>query len=263
MKKLLLLLALIAMASESFAQNATAAGVSLQKNQNEAPAAPYSCQSTYTSGTGQTYLSFCVTQNGNLANFNSPYAYSQLYANAEGYAVCDYDSNYSYYDWGQYGDSGNWLSSTITQPNGPNTFPLTIKRTTSDGNWTLTQVFSRNTTNPSVNIKMTLRNNSVVGRTAYFMRYADIDADSKTFNEFDGGRGSVWGYQSGSTGLMMRQSWAYGMGTWVISSVPFNPCSFQHEGIPYMGDAKGMATWMQSLKPNSSMNVNVEYRPMN
>ena len=262
MKRFLLLLVPIALTAASFAQNVPA-GASPQKNHNQSPAAPYSCQSTYTSGSGQTYLTFCVTQNGNLANFQSPYAYTQLYANAEGYAICDYGSNYSYYDWGQYGDSGNWQASTITQPNGPNTFPLTVKRTTSDGNWTLTQAFSLNKTTPSVSVKMTLRNNSVVSRTAYFMRFADIDANSTTFNEFDGGVSSVWGYQSGATGLMMRQSWSYGMGTWVLSSLPGNPCSFQHEGIPYLGDAKGMATWYHGLAPNSSMTVSVEYRPIN
>jgi len=245
------------------AQNASAGDVLSQKTQNSAPAAPYACLSTYTSGSGQTYLSFCVTQNGNLANFYSPSGYHQLYANAEGYAVCDYDYNYSYYDWGQYGDSGNWQNATISQPNGANTFPLTIKRTTSDGNWTLTQAFSRNANTPSVTVKMTLRNSSAVARTAYFMRFADIDADNRTTNEFEGGMASIWGYQSGSTGLMMRESWTYSMGTWVLSSLPGNPCSLQHEGIPYLGDAKGMATWFHGLAANSSMTVSVEYRPIN
>jgi hypothetical protein len=198
-----------------------------------------------------------------LADFYSPSGYHQLYANAEGYAVCDYDYNYSYYDWGQYGDSGNWQNATISQPNGANTFPLTIKRTTSDGNWTLTQVFSRNATTPSVTVKMTLRNSSGVARTAYFMRFADIDADNRTTNEFEGGMASIWGYQSGSTGLMMRESWTYSMGAWVLSSLPGNPCSLQHEGIPYLGDAKGMATWFHGLAANSSMTVSVEYRPIN
>jgi len=261
MRKVLLLLNLITLVAAGFAQDA-APSVSRQKTQNEAPDAPYACQSTYTSGCGQTYLSFCVTQNGNLANFSSPSGYNQLYANAEGYAVCDYDSNYSYYDWGQYGDSGNWQNSIVTQPKGPNTFPLTIKRTTSDGVWTLTQAFSRNTTTPAVKITMTLKNNSEVSRTAYFMRFADIDADNKTFNEFDGGTFSIWGYQSGSTGLMMRESWTYGMGAWVLSALPWNPCSFEHEGIPYLGDGKGLVTWYHGLSAKSSMAVSVEYRPI-
>lgn len=263
MKKATLLLGLITLAAAGFAQGAPPAGVSAQKTLNGAPDAPYACQSTYTSGSGQTYLSFCVTQNGNLADFVSPSPYKQMYANAEGYAVCDYDYNYSYYDWGQYGDSGNWSNSTVTQPNGPNTFPLTIKRNTSNGQWTLTQVFSRSTATPSVKIAMTLKNNTGVTKTAYFMRFADIDADDKTSNEFDGGRSSIWGYQSGSTGLMMRESGTYSMGAWVLSALPGNPCSFQHEGIPYFGDGKGMVTWFHGLAANSSMTVNVEYRPIN
>jgi len=90
--------------------------------------------------------------------------------------MCDLtNGNYvGYHDCGIYGDSG-WRASTLTQPNGLNTFPLTIKRTTSDGIWTLTQAFSRSTTAPSVKIATALRNNSAVGKWAYFERFADID----------------------------------------------------------------------------------------
>lgn len=218
MKKFLLLL-IATLSTVAVAQQSQSAVALFQQKNDAQSLSSMACQSTFTSGSGQTYLSFCVTQNGNLGTFYSPSNYRQLYPGAEGYAICDWtNNNYSYRDFGLYGDSGNWLNSTIVQPNGPNTFPLTIKRTTSDGIWTLTQVFSRSTTTPSVKITMTLRNNSGVGRSAYFERFADIDAWGISFNEFDGATASVWGYQSGGNGLMMRESWPYSIGTWVLSS---------------------------------------------
>ena len=262
MKKTLLLAIAIALSVAALAQDTKSAGNLAAQKDAANLLSNMACQSTFTSGSGQSYLSFCVTQNGNLGTFYSPSGYRQLYPGAEGYAVCDVNSNYNYHDWGTYGDSGNWLDSTVIQPNGLNTFPLTIKRTTSDGVWTLTQAFSRNTTNPSVKITMTLRNNSAVDRAAYFMRFADIDAQNISFNVFDGASASIWGYISGSNGLMMRGSWPYGMGTWVLSGYPANPCSPQHEGIPYLGDGAGLTTWEHYLPAKSSMIVSVEYRPI-
>ena len=262
MKKFLVMLIAMISGAAVAQQTQSAADLFQQKNEVQ-PLSSMACQSTFTSGSGQTYLSFCVTQNGNLGTFYSPSGYRQLYPGGEGYAICDWsNNNYSYRDFGLYGDSGNWLSSTTVQPNGPNTFPLTIKRTTSDGVWTLTQVFSRNTNTPSVKITMTLRNNSGAGRAAYFERFADIDASGISFNEFDGATASVWGYQSGRNGLMMRESWPYGMGTWVLSGPPADPCTLQQEGIPYLGDGTVLSTWEHTVPAQSSMTVSVEYRPI-
>src|SRR5213594_1450398 len=101
------------------------------------------CQSFYTSGSGSSYMKFCVTTNGNIAKFESPQGFTQMYA--EGYGVCDNtipSSGYwvDYYDH-EYTGSGNWATPVVVQPNGPNTFPLKIVRSSSDGLWTLTQTF--------------------------------------------------------------------------------------------------------------------------
>src|SRR5215469_17176886 len=98
------------------------------------PAAPWNCYATFNTA----LPNFCVTVNGNVGNFYYPAGYSQIYT--DGYGICD--SGYSYYDIGT-NNSGNWQASTIIEPGGPNTLPLTIKRTTSDGVWTLTQIFTR------------------------------------------------------------------------------------------------------------------------
>src|SRR5215472_1883892 len=93
------------------------------------------CYSTYTAGAGVKSLSFCITSTGNIMQLQNPAGY--YYISSEGYALCSsydpsdtaplpvaYDAAYFESDWG---------SPTITQPNGPNTFPLTIVRVSTGG----------------------------------------------------------------------------------------------------------------------------------
>ena len=166
-----------------------------------------SCQSTFTSFAGNSYLSFCVSGNGNVSTLESPKTFSQIFLGGEGYGICDMTKQVSYDDWGVYGDSNNWFDSVLTQPNGPNTFPLTITRSTLDGAWTLKQVFSRNSSAPSVTIKMTLKNNSSASKSVELARFADIDADGTSDGDsFDYNRLSSWGSQHSALGhgLMMH-----------------------------------------------------------
>jgi hypothetical protein len=93
------------------------------------------CFASYTAGSGPTFLSFCVTNTGNIMQLQSPAGVYHI--SSEGYAVCSsydpsnlaplpvaYDAAYFESDWG---------APTITQPNGPNTFPLTIVRSSTGG----------------------------------------------------------------------------------------------------------------------------------
>src|SRR5690349_7334852 len=118
------LLIIVMCAICTFAQAQTAAA---SKTKAASPANT-GCYATF----GQALPSFCVSANGNIETFYYPNSVSQIYT--DGYGVCDFtgSSTVSYYDVGE-ADSGNWQNSVITEPNGANTFPLTIKRTTSDG----------------------------------------------------------------------------------------------------------------------------------
>jgi hypothetical protein len=87
-----------------------------------------------------SFLSFCVTVNGNIASIQSPSGFDQVAQGGvgEGYGVCDISTGISYYDW-SYVDSGTWgapvlLSSTAAE--------VKIARTTTDGLWTLTQTIA-------------------------------------------------------------------------------------------------------------------------
>ena len=260
MKKHLVFAAVVTLAVSALAQ-------SRNKDSKSAPLSTDVCQSTFTSGSGLSYLSFCTTQNGNVAKFESPQSYSQLAIGGEGYGFCDTtNGNVRYYDWGTYGDSGNWLAPTTVQPNGPNTFPLTIKRITSDGIWTLTQVFSRSTTTPAVKVTMTLQNNSGVTRQAYLERFADIDANgSSSDNWFSADWFGAWG--STLTGLMMRATTLEGLslGARLVPPANTDPCNITLlSGLPYYGDAAALILWAyygpNSIPSQNSKTASLEYR---
>jgi hypothetical protein len=54
-------------------------------------------------------MEFCVSVNGNVISFQSPAGieYLDLGTLAEGYGICDFTSGTSYYDYSDYGISGN------------------------------------------------------------------------------------------------------------------------------------------------------------
>src|SRR5664279_1736544 len=172
-------------------------------SKNSSNAATSDCQSTFTSGNGPTFMEFCVTQNGNVTEFQSPVGVEHIREGdiVEGYGICDFTNLTRYFDWADGGDSGNWLNAVRTQPHGANTFPLKITRTTSDGIFTLTQTFTQNTAERIVKIAMSLKNNTAIPRDFALVRDADIDAnnanDGTFMNTFDFDRESAWGYNAG------------------------------------------------------------------
>lgn len=125
------------------------------------------CFSTYTSGALGNYLKFCVSADGVIADFESPSfttpfgigTFTEM-GGEEGYVIGSACGTVSPVTNGAEGgpfESG-FGAPTITQPNGSNTFPLTITRSTMDGVFQLTQSYSRNSTEDEVIITMTLKN---------------------------------------------------------------------------------------------------------
>jgi hypothetical protein len=152
-----------------------------------APAAATDCFATFTSGSGATAFNFCVTQNGNVLSLESPAGAEHIRVGVfmEGYAICDHTLGLRYWDLGDYSPNGTFSAPTITQPNGPNTLPLTITRNTWDSIYTLKQTFSRNVQDRSVLVTMALTNNDITftgNRSVSFWRAADFDVDGNIFN---------------------------------------------------------------------------------
>ncbi len=255
MKKLFLTAALVALTIAAFAQNAKNLGPRAQGDENSVQRLTNTqCQSTFISGSGSTYMNVCTSANGNISRIQTPSGWDQLYFGAEGYGICDETNYYGYYDWGQYGDSGNWMAATINQPNGPNTFPLTITRTTSDGVFTLTQAFSQNKTTPAIKVTMTLKNNSDIPRLTFRLN-----------NTFESTEFSAWGTTpgGGGNGLIARGSsskqWRQAH---VVSAGFQDPCNPTLMSTPYNGDGASLLIWQPDLPAHSSLTVSMDYRPL-
>jgi hypothetical protein len=133
------------------------------------------CAYKFTTGSGATYLQFCVSVNGNIVEFESPEGVEQINQGSvyEGYGFCDQVPEVGYYDYAAGGDSGNWGAPVKLSQTGTS---VKIQRTTNDGIWTLTQTLSLvGGDNPYAKILMTLRNNSGVTKGVAMYRYADSD----------------------------------------------------------------------------------------
>jgi len=179
-RKLLFLVVLSTLSSWVVAQ----AGNRSDKTIAVVTPADTTCAYTFHSGSNWTETQFCVTANGNITQFSNPVGSDNIAGvwPSEGYGICDFfpATPVAYYDYAT-NDSANWgptsvLSSTATS--------VKLVRTTSDGLWQLTQTITElpaTVQSPaSAKVTMALKNLTAVPRTAYLMRFADIDA----FNQF-------------------------------------------------------------------------------
>jgi hypothetical protein len=151
------------------------------------PPSTIDCFATFTSGSGPTAFNFCVTANGNVLRLEAPAGVEHIRIGTfmEGYAICDHTLHLRYWDLGGFVPNGDFQAPTIVQPNGPNTLPLTITRTTWDFIYTLKQIFSRSPQERSVSVSMTLTNNDLTftgPRSVSLWRGADFDVDGNTQN---------------------------------------------------------------------------------
>jgi hypothetical protein len=150
------------------------------------------CFSTYTRGTGPGFLRICVSDRGNILQFESPEFTHHLTA-GEGYAVCTDGNDLHGYDAGVA--QAGFGDPAITQPKGPNTFPLTIVRTTTDGVFMLAQSFTLNASKQELSITMTLTNlldTDVSG--VILQRYFDGNVNNTRLNRYASTIDSVWAW---------------------------------------------------------------------
>lgn len=194
------------------------------------------CFSTYNAGTSNAPVTFCITENGNIASI---VAGDVMLNGAEGYAICPFNGE-SFYDLGAYGDSGNWQASAITQPKGPNTFPLTISRTSTSGFVNIVQVFSFSSAKKGVKVTMTVT--GVSGGA--LIRYADVSGDGRE-------RGDVAlrsAFVVSQFGLMAAPAPNQFVRAKLLFGGPGqDPCNpTQPAQLPYMGDSALEIVWVLS-----------------
>jgi hypothetical protein len=177
---------------------------------SESPFATDDCSYTFTSGTNNTFLTYCVTVNGNIMQLKTPVGVPQISTttDGEGYGVCDVTGGIvAYSDYGTMGTTTNWNPASLLSLTGTS---VKIARTTSDGIWTLTQTITQVASNSSLKIGMVLKNNTAAARSVFVLRYADVDAAGQDMDNLDGTHNSAMAWTStppGTTngfGLMLQ-----------------------------------------------------------
>jgi len=213
------------------------------------------CQSVFKAGSGSTYIEFHVGPNGNVTYLQTGTSGVVINGN-EGYVIC-VNTGAAYYDLGGYGDSGNWQAAVVSQPHGPNTFPLSITRTTADGVYTLTQTYAWGNSKTGAKISMVVQSDN--GNQYDLVRYAE-------FSQPNGwaAQSSITAYAwvNGAIGLLMAPSSVNrvrsGLGQAGISP---GPCT-GGVGVPspYQGQADTMLGWtLDGRKTNTATLV---YSPL-
>ena len=152
------------------------------------------CDNVYNFGAGATAWSICISRHGNVISMICPGGQEHVRIGTfrEGYILRDNFAGTTFWDTGA--SEAGFGAPVIVQPNGANTFPLTICRVTTDGNWRLcTQAFVKNNAEKEVKFTMRLTNLSGLARSANLCRYADFDVDNTVPGDiFDRSTDSVW-----------------------------------------------------------------------
>jgi hypothetical protein len=220
------------------------------------------CSFTFTSGSGNKFLKYCVTKNGNIVQFQSPLG-TEFIATApagEGYAFCNFDTSTPYFDYAGYGDSGNWKAATTVSSSST---AVTIRRGTADGIFTLTQTITQNAGQALAQVSMTLKNNTTTSRHVGLLRFVDVDANKIASNSFDSTSRTALGYTEQGVGLQLQfVSGAFLNGAFV-QDIPGGPDScqiFTHVVSPFIGDGSMFIQYDMQLGSMASKSVAVTYK---
>jgi hypothetical protein len=132
------------------------------------------CSYDFTSGSGNTYVGYCVTANGNILQIQTPFGQNMLGNAGEGYGMCNESPAQNYTDYG-VSDTGNWQNPVVLSHSATS---VKIARTTADRNWTLTQTITKVPTTFSIKVVMALKNNQSTAHVVYLVRFADVEPTS-------------------------------------------------------------------------------------
>jgi hypothetical protein len=157
----------------------TAGAASSRSTQPVAPGATpgTNCFKTFTSGSGDKFLGWCYSADGNVARFESPAASEHIRVGTilDGYAICS-SAGVEAVDYaaGMTGESG---FNPPTQQAAANT----VRRATTSGRFLLTMVFSQSATEKFAKVTMSLKNTSGASIAGVRLsRFVDFDVDGVT-----------------------------------------------------------------------------------
>ena len=223
-------------------------------------------QSCFQSGSGATFYRPCVSIHGNVFSIQAPSGVEHVNAGypIEGYGICS-DSGYVY-------DAGltenGFGAQTISQPNGPNSLPLSIVR--SGGGWRLTQTYALDKLQRKIDVTMAVKNTTGSAMTnVTIARFVDQDADGvNTPNYFDASADAVWGRYTRSVALQ-----AVSLATTHFVAIESfgelsgglanGNCTIPNTSGPVTGDYSGVAYYtFSSIAAGVTKTVKFTYRIM-
>jgi hypothetical protein len=243
----------------------------VQDNAEQYATASATCSFSYSSGPLTTFTRYCLSANGNIVQLDSPSGFEYINNGnlMEGYGLCDFTPNVSYYDYASI-DSGNWGSTTVTTPNATT---KVFVRTTADGIWqltqTITQIKATASSTGSVKITMALKNLSNIARNNLtLLRVANVNAGPvATNNEFVSSFNSAFGQEPGA-------SWGLGLTTntftfahnGIVMNVPTgpDPCHYVTNVVntSFVGDGSIGHVYNVSVPKGGTKTVTITYKPI-
>ena len=233
------------------------------------------CAFTFKSGAGHGLTQYCVTANGNIAQFSAvsgnglPAEMLSAFSPAtEGYGLCDTNSVTAYWDYASNASS-NWNAATAVATANS----VKITRTTADGIWQLVQTITKipgsRTSYGAAKIVMAITNLSATDRLILFNRHAHIQADG-TPNDFDVTQTTVSGlFPGGNNGLSSTANFvttAFDFQFAFVMTVPGGPtpCTpFANQGAQqafFQGDGAAEQVFDLDILPGKTKTVTVTYK---
>ena len=221
------------------------------------------CSFNFSANTGNKFIKYCVTKNGNITQFESPSGneFISLSPAGEGYGLCNFDAATAYVDYAGYGDSGNWQAPTTMSSSATS---VKIARATTDGIFTLTQTIALMKGTSTAQVTMAIKNNTSTPRHIGLLRFADVDAGGFSGNSFDFTNRTAFGYNQSGPGLQLQfvsGAFLNGGFSQIIPGGP-DPCQIFTHVVGPLANTDG-SIFMQfdmNLAANASKTVVVAYK---
>jgi hypothetical protein len=231
------------------------------------------CAYQFSSGSGPTLTQYCLTENGNIAQFSNPGNF-QFFSNntasgtvSEGYGLCDFQVPDPYYDYAS--NSRGWGPTMVSRHRGN---IMQFVRTTQDGLWELTQKLTQVDASPtspgSLKVEMTLRNLSGEERNVVLVRHANVNANrTATDDRFYATRNFAYGAEPGlSFGLGLTTNTFDFNAAGLTQSVPTgpNPCAVTENANfdQFVGDGSIEMVYSMTIPAGTSQTVQMTYKPL-